>query len=166
MDRRTLLKTAASAAAGFTIVPRRVLARSGRTAPSDTLNLAVIGTGGQGIVNIRALLQEDDARIVAIADPNEASDYSNWYHGGTAGRLPALKLIDGAYEKKDGTAFKSCRGYVDFRELLEKEKGVDAFLVATPDHSHAYVSLAVLQLKKRLYARSRCAARSTRPGKW
>jgi predicted dehydrogenase len=151
LDRRTLLKTAATAAAGFTIVPRSVLARSGRTAPSDTVNLAVIGAGGQGTVNIRALLQEDAARIVAIADPNEESDYRKWYYGGTAGRLPALKLVDGAYEKKDGTAFKPCRGYVDFRELLEKEKGVDAFLVATPDHSHAYVSLAVLQLKKHLY---------------
>ena len=151
MDRRTLLKTAATAAAGFTIVPRSVLARSGRTAPSDTLNLAVIGTGGQGIVNIKTLLQQGDTRIVAIADPNEESDYSKWYYGGTAGRLPALKLIDGAYQKKDGTDVKACRGYVDFRELLEKEKGLDAVLVATPDHSHAYVSLAVLQLKKHLY---------------
>jgi predicted dehydrogenase len=151
MDRRTLLKTAATAAAGFTIVPRSVLARSGRTAPSDTLNLAVIGTGGQGIVNIKALLQEDDARIAAIADPNEEADYSKWYYGGTAGRLPALKLIDGAYQKKDGADAKACRGYVDFRQLLEKEKGIDAVLVATPDHSHAYVSLAVLQLKKHLY---------------
>ncbi|MBP1634801.1 MAG: putative dehydrogenase [Acidobacteria bacterium] len=150
VDRREFLK-AAAAAAGVTIVPRTVLAGSGRPAPSDTLHVAVIGTGGQGLVNMRALFQEDDVRVVAIADPNEESDYRQWYYGGTAGRLPAQKLIDDTYRAKDGTAFKPCQAYVDFREMLEKEKGIDAVLVATPDHLHAYVSLAVLQLKKHLY---------------
>ena len=149
VDRRTFLQAATAAA--VTIVPRHVVAGSGRPAPSDTVNIAIIGAGGQGLVNIRALLQEDDVRIVAIADPNEESDYRKWYYGGTAGRLPCLKVVDEANQKKDGTAFKPCRGYVDFRELLEKEKGIDAVLVATPDHLHGYVSLAVLQLKKHLY---------------
>jgi len=150
LDRRTLLQTAA-AAAGFTIVPRHVLGRSGRPSPSDTLNVAVIGTGGQGIVNIKALLREDDVRIVAVADPNDESDYRKWYYGGTAGHLPATKLIDETSQKTDATSSRRCKEYVDFRVLLEKERAVDAVLVATPDHSHAYVSLAVLQLKKHLY---------------
>jgi predicted dehydrogenase len=149
-DRRTLLQSAAAAAA-FTIVPRHVVAGSGRPAPSDTLHVAVIGSGGQGFVNMRALFQEDDVRIVAIADPNEESDYRKWYYGGTAGRLPGLKLVDATYQKKDGTAFKPCRGYVDFRDMLQKEKGIDAVLVATPDHVHAYVTLAALALKKHVF---------------
>jgi predicted dehydrogenase len=148
-DRRTLLEGAAAAA--LTIVPRHVLARSGRPAPSDTLRVAVIGAGGQGIVNIKALFQEDDVRIVAIADPNEESDYRKWYYGGTGGRLPAVKLVDDTYRKKDAGAFKACRGYADFRVLLDKEKDIDAVLVATPDHGHAFVTLAALQLKKHVY---------------
>ncbi len=149
-DRRTLLKT--SAAAGvFSIVPRSVLAGSGQTAPSDTLHIAIIGTGGQGLVNMRALLQENDVRIIAVADPNEESDYRKWYYGGTAGRLPAKKLVDNANQKKDGGNFKPCQDYIDFRVMLEKEKEIDAVLVATPDHLHGYVSLAVLQLKKHLF---------------
>jgi predicted dehydrogenase len=146
-----MITRTAAAAAGLTIVPRSVLARSGRPAPSDTLTVAIVGTGGQGVVNIKALLQEDDVRIAAIADPNEESDYRAWYYGGTAGRLPAKKLIDEANRQKDPSAFKPCTDYVDFRELLEKEKGIDAVLVATPDHLHGYVSLAVLAMKKHLY---------------
>jgi predicted dehydrogenase len=149
-SRRKFLETA-TAAGIFTILPRHVLAGSGQPAPSDTLHVAIIGTGGQGVVNMKSLFQEEDVRIIALADPNEESDYSKYYYGGTAGRLPARKLVNETYQKKDGDNFKPCRDYVDFRELLEKEKEIDAVLVATPDHSHAFVTLAALQLKKHVY---------------
>ena len=46
LSRRRFLGTAAGAA-GFTIVPRYVLGAAGEIAPSEKLNVAVIGTGGQ-----------------------------------------------------------------------------------------------------------------------
>ena len=139
----------AATATAFTIVPRHVLG-AGQTAPSDRINVAVIGTGGQGKVNILSLLQQNDVRIIAIADPNEEADLSRFYYKGTAGRLPVLKLINEAYQKQD-VNYKGCVEYIDFRELLEKEKAVDAVLVATPDHAHGVVTMAALQLKKHTY---------------
>ena len=145
--RRDFLRTG-GAASGLVILPRHVLGGRGYVAPSDTVNLAIIGTGGQGVVNIRSLLQEPDARIIATADPNEEADYSSFYYGNKWGRLPALKLINEANAKKQ---VKECVGYVDFREMLDKEKAIDAVLVATPDHAHAVTVMAALALKKHVY---------------
>jgi hypothetical protein len=47
----------------------RVAARRGEVPPSEQLHVAVIGTGGQGITNIKALLTHPDVKIVAICDP-------------------------------------------------------------------------------------------------
>jgi predicted dehydrogenase len=149
-QRRQFLQGTAAVTA-FTIVPRYVLGGQDQTPPSDLINVAVIGTGGQGIVNMKALLQEKDVRIIAIADPNEEADYSKWYYGGKAGRLPALKLINDTYQKQNAENFKGCADYIDFREMLEKEKAIDAVLVATPDHAHGVVTMAALKLKKHVY---------------
>jgi predicted dehydrogenase len=148
LTRRKFLGTA-SAAMAFTIVPRHVLG-AGQTAPSDLIHMAIIGTGGQGIVNMKSLLQQNDVRIIAIADPNEESDYSRWYFGGTAGRIPALKLIAESYQKNN-VSYSGCAEYTDYRQMLEKEKTIDAVLVATPDHAHGIVTLAALQLNKHVY---------------
>lgn len=145
INRRHWLQSAAA----FTVIPRHVLGK-GMTAPSDLIQVAVIGTGGQGIVNIKSLLQQADVRIAAIADPTEQADYSRFYYGGVAGRLPALMLINEHY-KKQGIPYGGCREYVDYRILLEKEKNIDALLVATPDHAHGVVTMAALQLKKHVY---------------
>ncbi|MEN6576267.1 MAG: gfo/Idh/MocA family oxidoreductase, partial [Phycisphaerales bacterium] len=70
--RRLLIGTAGLTVAG--IVPSRVLAGSGRIPPSEQLNVAVIGTGGQGITNIKNLLTHPVVNIVAICDPAEFWD--------------------------------------------------------------------------------------------
>jgi uncharacterized NAD(P)/FAD-binding protein YdhS len=49
------------------IVPRHVL-EAGQTAPSDLIHIAILGTGGQGLVNMLSLLQQPDVRIIAIAE--------------------------------------------------------------------------------------------------
>jgi predicted dehydrogenase len=139
------------AAAAFTIVPRRVLGGGGHIAPSDMINIAVVGTGGQGIFNMKALLQEPDVRIVALADPNEESDYSAFYYGGTAGRVPAQKLVAEVYKKLPRGSSDHCAAYLDFRRMFEKEKAIDAVLVATPDHVHYVAAMAAIQLGKHVY---------------
>src|SRR5690554_5396429 len=65
LPRRRVLQQAAAATAGFTIVPRHVLARSGQTPPSDRFNVAGIGIGGMGRSNMLALASQN---IVALCD--------------------------------------------------------------------------------------------------
>lgn len=142
ISRRNLLGGAA-AAATFTIVPRHVLGGAGNTAPSEKINVAIIGTGGQGTVNMKQLFNEPDVRIAALCDINQESDYSAFYYGGTAGLKPALELVRQQYGQP-------CPTYHDYNEMLDKQD-IDAVLVATPDHSHAVVCLAVLAKKKHLY---------------
>ena len=67
-SRRQFMTRTASTVAGAALVPRHVLGGRGVTPPSDRLNVAMIGTGGQGMQNLRNLLEEEDVRIVAIAD--------------------------------------------------------------------------------------------------
>jgi predicted dehydrogenase len=148
-SRRRFIATAASAAAAFTIVPRHVLGGPRFVAPSDKVNVALIGAGGQGLHNTRALFQEDDCQIIALADPAQEWDLSQWYYGGTSGRGPGQALIEEHYAAK--TPNFKCAVYEDFREMLEKEKAVDAVLIATPDHLHAYVSIMAMKAGKHVY---------------
>lgn len=64
ISRRVFLQGAAAVTA-FSVVPRHVLGGAGFVAPSEKVNVAIIGTGGQGIVNMKQLFQEEDVRIVA-----------------------------------------------------------------------------------------------------
>ncbi len=141
----------AAAAAAWTIIPRHALGAAGAAAPSDALNVAIIGTGGRGKNLMEELFRFSDVQIVAIADPNEESDYRSFYYGGTSGRLPVLTLIKDHYGRTLGDKYAGCRDYVDYRTLLEREKEIDAVLVATPDHVHAVACMAAMQLKKHVY---------------
>ena len=84
--RRQFIATTASAAAALTIVPRHVLGGPHFVAPSDKVNVAIIGAGGQGLHNTRALFEEEDCQVIALADPAEEWDLSKWYYGGKSGR--------------------------------------------------------------------------------
>src|SRR6185436_13191147 len=147
--RREFIGTTAAAAAGFTIVPRHVLGGPRFVAPSDKVSVALIGAGGQGRTNARALFQEDDCQIIALADPAEEWDLSKWYYTGLSGRGPVKKEIETHYAAK--TPNFTCAAYEDFRVMLEKEKAIDAVLIATPDHLHAYVSILAMKAGKHVY---------------
>ncbi len=148
-SRRQFITTAASAAAATTILPRHVLGGPGFVAPSDKVNVAIIGVGGQGRSNLRSLFQENDCQVIAIADPCEEWDLSPFYYGGKAGRGPIRAEIEETYRKK--TPNYRCATYEDFRVMLEKEKAIDAVLIATPDHLHAYVSIVAMKAGKHVY---------------
>ena len=115
----------AAAAGAFTIVPRYVLGGPGRAAPSEKLNIAGIGVGGQGGGDLRAVSSEN---IVALCDVD-------WKHAaGTFKRYPKAKK------------------YWDFRKMLEKEdKNIDAVVVATPDHMHAVATMMAIKMGKHVY---------------
>ena len=123
-SRRTFLRTAAFTAATFQIVPSYVLGLRGATPPGEKLNVAGIGVSGQGGHDIS---QFTDENIVALCDVD-------WRHAaGTFKRFPGAKA------------------YRDYRKMLEERKDIDAVVVATPDHVHAFASMAALQLGKHVY---------------
>jgi predicted dehydrogenase len=147
--RRQFLATTGAAAAAFTIVPRHVLGGPRFVAPSDKVNVAIIGAGGQGRTNARALFEEPDCQIIALADPAEEWDLSGWYFGGTSGRGPVKAEVEKRYAAQ--TPNYKCATYEDFRVMLEKEKAIDAILIATPDHLHAYASILGMRAGKHVY---------------
>src|SRR5512138_3635925 len=147
--RRQFLASTAAAAAAFTIVPRHVLGGPRFVAPSDKVNVALIGAGGQGLTNLRSLFQEPDCQVIALADPAEEWDLSNEYYDGKAGRGPVKAEVEATYAAK--TPNFRCAVYEDFRVMLEKERAIDAVLIATPDHLHAYVSVLAMKAGKHVY---------------
>ncbi|MHB8524100.1 MAG: Gfo/Idh/MocA family protein [Limisphaerales bacterium] len=149
MTRRKFLGATATTVAAFTIVPRHVLGGARFVPPSEKVNIAIVGAGGQGRTNAGALFNEPDAQIIAVCDPNEAADYTPFYFKGLAGRKPVKAGVEKHYSQK--TPNFACAEYEDFRVMLEKEKAIDAILCATPDHAHAVVSIAAMKAGKHVY---------------
>ncbi len=144
-------------AAAFSVVPRHVLGGAGHVAPSEKTTLAGIGVGGQGIQNMLRFAKIPEVQIAAVCDVNREGDgYMswNWSQGKDArlaGREPARRAIEQSYAEQKGTGkYQSCNAYADYRELLDKED-VDAVMVATPDHSHAMITLAAIRKGKHVY---------------
>ena len=156
ITRRQFLTTAATATA-FTIVPRHVLGGPGHIAPSEKTTLACIGTGGQGTQNMMAFLEFPEMQVTAVCDVNrESGGYLSWNWGRgqdrqNAGREPARRAVDDFYAKQQPSGkYRGCKSYVDYRELLAKED-VDAVMIATPDHTHAVITMAALKRGKHVY---------------
>jgi predicted dehydrogenase len=126
MSRRSLLqKTALSGvAAGFTIVPRHVLGGAGHVAPSEKMNIAGIGIGGMGAANLKNLESEN---IVALCD------------------------VDPSYAAPTIQRYSSARFYNDYRVMLDRQKDIDGVLIATPDHTHAVITMAAIRAGKHVY---------------
>jgi predicted dehydrogenase len=149
LSRRQFLGRTATAVAAFSVVPRHVLGGPKFVAPSEKVNIAIIGCGGQGRTNTRTLFNEPEAQIIAVADPIESENLDAYYYKGDGGRLPIRAEIEKHYSGKTPN-FKVAE-YEDFRVMLEKEKAIDAILCATPDHLHAYVCVTAMRQGKHVY---------------
>ncbi|MEM9672321.1 MAG: Gfo/Idh/MocA family oxidoreductase [Bacteroidota bacterium] len=147
-SRRNFIKGTAYSAAGFMIVPRRVLGGQGFVAPSDTVTLGIVGAGGKGRKNTEAFLALDDTRVVAIADPAYYWNLADFYYRSEAGRGPVKDIVEEKHQAQD-TSFQVAE-YNDFREMLEKED-LDGIVCSTPDHTHAYISLLAMRAGKHVY---------------
>jgi predicted dehydrogenase len=153
LSRRRFMKySAAAGAAAFTVVPRHVLGGAGYVSSNDRVNVAVIGTGGQGLVDARGFLSLPDTQVTAVCDVRRWADYSQFYFRVPAGWEPAKQLVEDFYAQRNNQAnYKGCNTYTDFNELLEKETGVDAVVVATTDNVHAVASMAAIKRGKHVY---------------
>src|SRR5512137_151401 len=126
VSRRQFMGRTATAVAAFSVVPRHVLGGAKFVAPSEKINIAIVGCGGQGRTNTRTLFNHPDARIVAVADPIESESVEAFYYKGNAGRLPVKAEIERHYAGK--TPNSKVAAYEDFRVMLEREKTIDAIL--------------------------------------
>jgi predicted dehydrogenase len=153
LNRRQFIAASAGVGAGLTIAPRLVFGAPGRPAPSDTVNLAFIGLGGQGKTNLKGFLGLDDVQVVALCDVAGENDYTPYYYRDKrAGLKPALEYVEQHYaEQIKSGIYQGCNTYVDFNEMLDSEPNIDAVVVATPDHIHAVASLAAISRGKHVY---------------
>ena len=125
ISRRELLGSAIAAGA-FTIVPSHVLGASGQKPPSEKLNIATIGIGGMGRNNTRRCADAGE-NIIALCDVD-------WNFA-----APVFK------------DYPNAKKYKDFRRMFEQEKGIDAVIVATPDHTHTAAAMMAIKMGKHVY---------------
>lgn len=126
LTRRNFVQSAALGISLPCLLPSRPLFAQ---SPNEQLNFACIGMGGQMRGYLIPELSKLDQRIVAICDVDKRQ------------RDSALQ-IKGLDEAK---------AYHDYRDLLDKESGVDAVIIATPDHWHVPICKAALQAGKHVY---------------
>lgn len=175
INRRKFVETMAVSAIGFTILPRHVLGGKNFVAPSDKITLAYIGVGTQGIRELLPLLANTQFQVVAVCDPSkEAIGYKDWAKdwlkneirktiqkpdwepGGDnlipGGRDNGKSIVDNFYANvHPELKYNGCTAYADFRELLEKEKDLDAVKIMTPDHLHGVISMAAMKKGKHVF---------------
>ncbi len=128
LSRRDFIRKAgafAGAASVFHIVPRHVLGGGPRhIPPSEKMNIAGVGVGGVGAGNLRNLETEN---IVALCD------------------------VDAEYAAGVIKRYAGAKFYTDYRKMLEEQKDIDGVVIATPDHTHAVITMAAMQAGKHVY---------------
>lgn len=172
INRRKFVKTAATGALAFSIIPRHVLGGVNYIAPSDKITLAYIGCGTQGLKELLPMLSVPGIQVTSVCDPNrDAVGYRDWSKDGlrdeiraaigkpdwkpggengvAGGRENGKNIVDTYYSNiRPKNKFKGCTAYADYRELLEKEKDLDAVKIMTPDHLHGLFAMAALKRNK------------------
>lgn len=125
-SRREFISTSVAAVAGLTILPGHVIPGFGHIAPSDKLNIACIGIGGMGKANLANVALTEN--IIALCDVD-------W-------REQTTKVFE---------TYPRARQYKDYRVMLDKQKDIDAVIVATPDHTHAVISFEAIRRGKHVF---------------
>jgi predicted dehydrogenase len=115
---------AAGAIAAITLVPRHVLGGPRQIPPSEKMNVAGIGFGGMGAGNLANL---DSQNIVALCD------------------------VDPNYAAKTIKKYPKARVFLDYRQMLDRQKDIDGVVIATPDHTHAVIAMAAMRAGKHVY---------------
>src|SRR5690349_17040132 len=117
--RRQFLQETATLTAGISLSwPHVSRAAKQQAARNDKLAIGIIGAGGRGWDNLQEVQSE---RIVAMAD------------------------VDDERASETFKKFPDAKRYRDFREMLDKEKSLEAVVVSTPDHMHAFAAITAMR---------------------
>jgi predicted dehydrogenase len=123
-SRRQFLQNTALASVALSLAPAALVRAAGEQAPGAKLNIAGIGVGGMGGNNLKQCAAEN---IVALCD------------------------VDQDYAAKTYQAFPAAKVYRDYRDMLEKQKDIEAVIIATPEHTHAVITMAAMGAGKHVY---------------
>jgi len=99
---------------------------------SDTVRVAVVGTGNRGSFLLRHAVEVPGVQVVAVCD-----------------------IVPERVEKAAATVAEAggkARVWSDFRKMLDGQKDIDAVVLATPDFTHKDFDIAILEVGKHLYA--------------
>jgi predicted dehydrogenase len=161
LPRREFVRNTAAAAAAFAFLPRHVLGGPRHIAPSDRVNIAGVGVGGMGRANLQALSSQNlvalcdvdwgfvDSRFADIPNQMESANKRLREAPDAAARDRAQAAVKGWQQLQE--QIPRSKRYTDYREMLTKQKDIDALVVATPDHTHALIALAAMDLGKHVY---------------
>ncbi len=122
-SRRQFIQTAVACTAVLTSVSHRTRAMS----QNDKLNIAFVGVGGRGGGNLGEIYNTGGANVYSICDVNS-------------------KHLDAQQERHP-----KAKRYTDFRRMMDELNEVDAVVVSTTEHTHAFATLPALQLRKHVY---------------
>src|ERR1700738_1892423 len=102
------------------IVPAAALGKRRAVAPSNRITMGFIGTGNQGMGDLRYFLKAPRVQVVAVCDVNRES--TGYWNGRIAGREPGRRRVEAAYAEAtaDGS-YRGCDVYSDYRDLLARE---------------------------------------------
>ncbi|HOE61928.1 MAG TPA: Gfo/Idh/MocA family oxidoreductase [Kiritimatiellia bacterium] len=127
ITRRAWLGKSGFTAGGFLILPRSVIGASGGVPPSGKLNIGCVGIGGQGGGVAKELATFPEVNLAAFCD------------------------VEAKHAERMRKTYPGRPFYSDYRVMLEKEKGLDAVMIGTPDHWHAPIALAAMRRGKHVY---------------
>ncbi len=141
LSRRSFLKRGGLLTAGLAaplFVPATALGRASRPSAGNRVNLAIIGCGMMGTIDLRNFLGISAVEVVAVCDPDENH------------RKSAREIVETHQREVLGRSQTSCEDYLKFEDVLDRSD-VDAVLIATPDHWHAGIAIAAAKAGKDIY---------------
>jgi myo-inositol 2-dehydrogenase/D-chiro-inositol 1-dehydrogenase len=138
LSRRSFVKKSLLGGAGLALLPGLLASRARAAAGSrPRLNIAQIGCGRMGSVDMENILAQPMARIVAVCDLD-------------ARRADLARQTVIKFYQQQGEANVEVKAYHDYREVLAR-RDVDAVIVSTPDHWHALVAVQAALAGKHLF---------------
>ncbi len=153
LSRRRFLSGASALAAFPSLLPSGCASarHARRPLPSQRLAVGFIGYGTMGHDNMGNFLNNDQVQVVAVCDPNRECPLYGYSAERLGGREPGVRRVNEHYAQQAARpAFKGCKAYSDFRELLDMP-GLDAVVIATPDHWHAVQTIWAARKGKHIY---------------
>lgn len=137
-SRRQFLRLTSTTALAAPFLASSSWAANGRKGPNDRITFGFIGVGKQGGYLLHNFLNHPDTQVVAVNDVD------------TTRREHHRKKVDEFYSIKGDKEYKGCAAYIDYHEVLAR-KDIDAVVIATPDHWHAYIAVAACKAGKDIY---------------